>query len=49
MADASYENNSYTSEDLMKLSRTDPATSLSMNDGGLSTVIDTNKDSTGKV
>jgi len=48
MADASYENNGYSSEDFMKLSRTGPATSLTMNDRGLSTVIGTNKDSTGK-
>jgi len=48
MADASYENNGYSSEDFMKLSRTGPATSLTMNDRGLSTVIGMNKDSTGK-
>jgi transcription initiation factor TFIIB len=48
MADASYENNGFTSEDFMKLSRTGPASSLTMNDRGLSTVIGTNKDSTGK-
>jgi len=48
MADASYENNSFTSEDFMKMSRTGPASSLTMNDRGLSTVIGTNKDSTGK-
>ncbi|MFB5619559.1 MAG: transcription initiation factor IIB family protein [Nitrosopumilus sp.] len=48
MADASYENNGYTSEDFMKMSRTGPASSLTMNDRGLSTVIGTNKDSTGK-
>lgn len=48
MADASYENNGYSSEDFMKLSRTGPATSLTMNDRGLSTVIGTNKDSAGK-
>ncbi len=48
MADASYENNGYSSENFMKLSRTGPATSLTMNDRGLSTVIGTNKDSTGK-
>jgi len=48
MADASYENNGYNSENFMKLSRTGPATSLTMNDRGLSTVIGTNKDSTGK-
>ena len=38
----------YSSEDFMKLSRTGPATSLTMNDQGLSTIIGTNKDSTGK-
>jgi len=48
MADASYENSGYSSEDFMKLSRTGPATSLTMNDRGLSTVIGSNKDSTGK-
>jgi len=48
MADASYENKGYTSEDFMKMSRTGPASSLTMNDRGLSTVIGTNKDSTGK-
>ncbi|MCV0430752.1 transcription initiation factor TFIIIB [Nitrosopumilus sp.] len=47
MADASYENNGYNSEDFMKLSRTGPATSLTMHDKGLSTVIGTNKDSSG--
>ena len=31
----------------MKLSRTSPATSLTMHDKGFSTVIDTNKDSFG--
>ena len=48
MADVSYENNGYSSENFMKLSRTGPATSLTMNDRGLSTVIGSNKDSTGK-
>ena len=48
MADASYQNNGYTSEDFMKLARTGPATSLTMYDRGLSTVIGTNKDSSGK-
>ncbi|QLH03892.1 transcription initiation factor TFIIIB [Nitrosopumilus oxyclinae] len=48
MADASYENSGYSSENFMKLSRTGPATSLTMNDRGLSTVIGSNKDSTGK-
>jgi len=48
MSDVSYENSGYTQEDFMKLARTGPATSLTMNDKGLSTVIGTNKDSTGK-
>ncbi len=48
MTDASYESSGYSSEDFMKLSRTGPATSLTMNDQGLSTIIGTNKDSTGK-
>jgi transcription initiation factor TFIIB len=48
MADASYENNGFTSENFMKMARTGPASSLTMNDRGLSTVIGNNKDSTGK-
>ena len=48
MSDISHENNGYSSEDFMKMTRTGPATSLTMNDRGLSTVIGTNKDSTGK-
>ena len=48
IADTSHESNGYAQEDFMKLSRTGPATSLTMNDKGLSTVIGTNKDSTGK-
>lgn len=48
MSDVSYENNGYSQEDFMKLARTGPATSLTMNDKGLSTVIGTNRDSTGK-
>ena len=48
IADTSYESNGYTQEDFMKLARTGPATSLTMHDKGLSTVIGTNKDSTGK-
>ena len=48
IADTSHENNGYTSEDFMKMARTGPATSLTMNDRGLSTIIGTNKDSTGK-
>ena len=49
MTDTSYENSGYSSENFMKLSRTGPAASLTMNDGGLSTVIGSNKDSTGKI
>ncbi len=45
--DASHENRSYSSEDFMKNARTGPATSLTMFDKGLSTVIGTNKDSSG--
>jgi transcription initiation factor TFIIB len=48
MSDVSYENNGYSSEDFMTLARTGPATSLTMYDRGLSTIIVTNKDSTGK-
>ena len=48
MSDSSRENNGYNQEDFMKMARTGPATSLTMNDRGLSTVIGTNKDSTGK-
>lgn len=49
MTDTSYENGGYSSENFMKLSRTGPTASLTMNDGGLSTVIGSNKDSTGKI
>ena len=48
IADMSYENNGYTQEDFVKLARTGPATSLTMHDKGLSTMIGTNQDSTGK-
>lgn len=48
ISDASYESNGYTQESFMKLARTGPATSLTMYDRGLSTVIGANKDSTGK-
>ncbi len=48
IADTSYESNGYTQEDFMKLTRTGPATSLTMHDKGLSTVIGADKDSTGK-
>ena len=47
ISDTSYESNGYTQEDFMKLTRTGPATSLTMHDKGLSTVIGTNKDSSG--
>ena len=47
MPDISYESNGYTQEDFMKLTRTGPATSLTMHDKGLSTVIGANKDSSG--
>ncbi|KFM20974.1 Transcription initiation factor IIB protein [Marine Group I thaumarchaeote SCGC RSA3] len=47
LADTSYENNGYTQEDFMKQARTGPATSLTMFDKGLSTVIGNNKDSSG--
>jgi transcription initiation factor TFIIB len=48
ISDVSYENNGYTPENFMKQSRTGPATSLTMFDQGLSTVIGINRDSTGK-
>ena len=48
MTDTSYENKGYSQEDFMKHARTGPATSLTMYDKGLSTVIGTNRDSTGK-
>ena len=47
IADTSYENNGYTLEGFMKLARTGPATSLTMYDKGLSTVIGANKDFSG--
>jgi len=45
--DTSHENRSYSSEDFMKNARTGPATTLTMFDKGLSTVIGANKDSSG--
>ncbi|MCH7965949.1 MAG: transcription initiation factor TFIIIB [Thaumarchaeota archaeon] len=42
-----YESNGYTLEGFMKLARTGPATSLTMYDKGLSTIIGTNKDFSG--
>jgi len=48
IADTSYENSGYTLEGFMKLARTGPATSLTMFDKGLSTVIGTNKDFSGR-
>ena len=47
MLDTSYENNGYTQEDFMRLTRTGPGISLTMHDKGLSTVIGANKDSSG--
>ncbi len=47
IADTSYESNGYTLESFMKLTRTGPATSLTMHDRGLSTVIGANKDFSG--
>ena len=47
MTDISYESNGYTQEDFMRLKRTGPATSLTMFDKGLSTVIGSDKDSSG--
>ena len=48
MSDSSHTNNGYSSEGYLKMARTGPATSLAMNDRGLSTMIGVNKDSTGK-
>ncbi|MFB5627479.1 MAG: transcription initiation factor IIB family protein [Nitrosarchaeum sp.] len=47
ISDNSHESSGYSQEDFMKLSRTGPATSLTMYDKGLSTVIGINKDSSG--
>jgi transcription initiation factor TFIIB len=46
--DSSHESHSYSSEDFMKNARTGPATTLTMFDKGLSTIIGNNKDSSGK-
>ena len=48
IADTSHENTGFTQEGYMKLTRTGPATSLTMHDNGLSTVIGLDRDSTGK-
>ena len=47
ISDASHESNGYDQEDFTKLTRTGPGISLTMYDKGLSTVIGTNKDSSG--
>ena len=47
ISDTLYENSGYTLEGFMKLARTGPATSLTMYDKGLSTVIGANKDFSG--
>ena len=49
IADTSHESNGYSQEDFIKLTRTGPATSLTMHDKGLSTVIGADKDSSGNV
>ncbi|MFB5622038.1 MAG: transcription initiation factor IIB family protein [Candidatus Nitrosomaritimum yanchengensis] len=48
ISDVSHENTGFTQEEYMKVTRTGPATSLTMHDKGLSTVIGVDKDSTGK-
>ena len=45
--DLSHESNKFSQEDYLKTARTGPATSLSMYDKGLSTVIGINRDSSG--
>lgn len=47
LADNSNESHGYTQEQFMTQTRTGPATSLTMHDKGLSTVIGSNKDSSG--
>ena len=47
MTDTTHESNGYTQEDFMRLKRTGPGTSLTMFDKGLSTVIGSDKDSSG--
>lgn len=47
MADQTHESHGYTQEEFMTQTRTGPATSLTMHDRGLSTVIGSNTDSTG--
>ena len=49
MADLSHDTNSFSQEDFIKTARTGPATSLTMYDKGLSTVIGANKDSSGNL
>ena len=48
ISDFSHESTGFTQEEYMKVTRTGPATSLTMHDKGLSTVIGMDKDSTGK-
>lgn len=47
IADLSHETGRFSQEDFMRMTRTGPATSLTMYDKGLSTVIGSNKDSSG--
>lgn len=49
IADLSHETNGFSHEDYMSQARTGPATSLTMYDKGLSTVIGTNRDSSGNL
>ena len=48
ISEPTHENNRHNQEEFMKLTRTGPATSLTMHDRGLSTTIGVNKDATGK-
>lgn len=48
ITDMSHDSQGYTTEEFMSQARTGPATSLTMHDKGLSTVIGTNFDSTGR-
>lgn len=47
LEDSSYENHGYTQQEFMTQTRTGPGISLTMHDKGLSSVIGSNKDSTG--
>ena len=49
LLDLSHERHGYTQEEFMTQTRTGPATTLTMHDGGLSTIIGNNVDSSGHV